>query len=233
MEAERLYTKQPSRTIQQKRGESGANKAIIQKRMESDANRMTWNPFGGIVNTALFNSLPEPHVLINKLTKTSKPVAFEEMKDTDISKLIKDPSRSYRQMLTKMHMIRGVFGGPGTLDNIRLGTAKSNNGGSGSHTYEVEYPIENFLKSGSTGIKRFVDYTVSINDGSIPQYLQNSMNNSNTAIRNKQRSFLDKWCPTSFLCEATFYEYSNTPTFIGHHYRVSNPQKETIRLDQI
>ncbi len=191
----------------------------IQCKMESDASKLTWTSSAAPTLNG-FTLNPEPQVTLANETATSKPDLIPDMLDPEITTTIQDPSVSRAQRLTKMHMIRGRFDGPGDPSNLRLGTAMSNNISGDSHYYKVEKPIGEYLKMGSPGDRAFY-YSVDVGDKSVPSYLTARLPGKSA----KTVSFVNSWCPSTFDCNATFFKKLSDGTW------EQSSQQETVRLD--
>lgn len=127
-------------------------------------------------------------------------LGMDEWKDAG---LLADPSKSNAQTLTRMHAVRGKFGGPTNANNMFLGTALSNNFNSDSHYKQVEQPIDAFL--GTTGALG-VDYTVRPNYDNLPQYIVDRANGLTDASQKKRfLAWANNGLPADFDCYATFY----------------------------
>jgi hypothetical protein len=198
---------------------------ISQFKMIANPDNLKWQKTG-VLKSEVFSTIPNPHVVMDQMSDTTLPGIIPGMNEAITSDVIKDPSRGNRQRLTKMHMVRGKFGGPGSVINLKLGTASSNNGGAGSHTREVEYPIQEYIQGSSGfGNKRGVSYNVSVGDGTVPKYLLDRAKGNVNVL-----GFLNNWCPSTFDCRATYFSYwpDNTNTW---QWWQSEEQKEDIRLD--
>jgi hypothetical protein len=119
-----------------------------------------------------------------------------------------DPSKMGKQSLTRMHAIRGRFGGPSAPNNMFLGTALSNNFHTNSHYKEVEKPLESYLTAGKSSEKRAFDYTVSPNFGVVPPYMVGRINDP-TQVKPIDKvslnTFAQQHIPNGFNCSAELY----------------------------
>ena len=149
---------------------------------------------GGVPTPQGFSSSPSPNITFDRTTNYTPPAYIPEMEK--YRNIIIDPSTKNGNMLTRMHMINGRFGGPGDIDNLRYGTHRSN----GEHRTQVEAPIENFLHYG-IGQNRRISYTVSVGNPSVPSYILGQLNAANM----QPDFFIQKICPSSFVCSAIFY----------------------------
>lgn len=158
------------------------------------------------------------NVILDLLTKTSKPEEIGDMGDSEIHKTILDPSRNNKQRLTKMHLIRGRFGAPGEVENLKLGTALSNNFDDASHYAQVEKPIADFLNEDKG--KRMVDYKVTPY-GDPPAYFDARLQQHPSA-----RDFVKQMCPQIFACAVQF---AGTEDNVNWYW--SKQQIEHVPLD--
>lgn len=157
-------------------------------------------------------------VLLEKIPGgRSNPDKIEDMDKDYIKNIIKDPSRNDRQNLTKMHMVRAIFGGINGVANLKLGTQASNNSHPNSHLHEVEEPISKYFTRDR--VPKRVDYRVNIKDASVPDYLQNKLNDQHYDEEKKRlaQSFLEVWCPSVIHCEADFYKQINGAWMVSEH----------------
>lgn len=115
-----------------------------------------------------------------------------------------DPSKTNNQSLTRMHAIRGKFGGPTAADNMFLGTAFSNNFNPASHFAQVESPLEQYVQ-GDPGRRAF-DYAVTPNFGVIPAYMQQRIASVPLGDRAALSTFAQQHIPDGFTCSAVLYE---------------------------
>ena len=147
----------------------------------------------------------------------SSPDTIPDMNEDYIACIITDPSMRNSQKLTRMHMVRAKFGGTNNTENLRFGTSASNNSNLNSHFHAVEVPISNYFV-GNKESKR-VDYRVNIKDASVPNYLQNRLNNQRYDEEKKRlaQSFLEAWCPSVIHCEADFYKQINGVWMVSEH----------------
>lgn len=129
----------------------------------------------GIVATALFS----------RMGSTSEPAFLNEPDNIKrpFFNSVKDPSISRKQNLTRLHMIRGRFGGPSKSENMVLGTSKSNNFHDESHYALTESKIEaalewaNKTKKSQKDIKEYeVRYKVAAKYGNLPAHVDKSLN---------------------------------------------------------
>jgi hypothetical protein len=157
-------------------------------------------------------------VTLDILTKTSKPEEVEEMSDPEIHKTIMDPSRQNRQRLTKMHLIRGRFGAPGYWENLKLGTALSNNFDDKSHYTQVEKPIADFLNQDKG--RRMVEYKV-MPYGMPPAYFQQRL-----VMHPSASGFVKEACPSIFVCGVQFFKTDD-----DINWQLSRQQVEHVLLD--
>lgn len=191
---------------------------IIQCKIISDENSLIWSNTSE-PDLSSFTINPDSMVTIANETATTKPEFIPTMDDPEISNTIKDPSRNNKQRLTKMHMIRGRFGGPGDISNLRLGTASSNNHHCDSHFFKVEKPIGDYLKLKK--MNRATNYIVALGDTSVPRYLTARLVGANPLTQ----SFVKNMCPSTFDCRATFYRENEG------QWQSTAEQQETVRLD--
>lgn len=144
-------------------------------------------------------------ITVQAMQGTSAPADPQGMV-ASIRPYLKDPSKSNVQTLTRMHAIRGRFGGPSSSNNMFLGTALSNNFSSNSHYHQVEKPLEDFIRGKPKGQRAF-DYRVYPNVGVIPGYMGARIDGiQDGAIQNKLEVFARRHVPDGFHCEATLYD---------------------------
>ena len=141
-----------------------------------------------------------------KMQSTTSPADPPGMSKWKDKGYLADPSKITRkQALTRMHAVRGQFGGPSAAKNMFLGTALSNNFNSLSHFSQVEQPLENYLKGGPNTEKRAFSYTVTTNPG-YPAYMAERINS--TVDKNDKSDFTNfaiDHIPNGFTCHATLY----------------------------
>lgn len=173
--------------------------------------------------TGTFSSAPEPtvkdhfdasekpttkaveraNIYVTQVGDTTDPADLDGM--SGWLNYLKDPSKGDKQTLTRMHAIRGKFGGPSEPKNMFLGTAFSNNFNSGSHYSQVEKPIQDFLtkEPGRLG----VDYTVIPDYSTQPSYITKRY--ATIADRTERANF-QAWAqnalPARFSCYANFHK---------------------------
>ncbi len=152
-------------------------------------------------------------MIFDSLTGTTDPANLKWTHlDMQNKNILKDPSVSRDQNLTRLHQIRGKFNGPSEAANMFLGTAKSNNFHSESHFSKVESPIEKFLVAQKSKEKR-VEYQVTPNFGTLPQFIENRKPSL------QDRSKLLAMIPNSFHCDAKFYLKKNWKIFGGQTWK--------------
>lgn len=198
-----------------------SSKTTIQNKMESDSTKLIMTPTAAPAISGFTTAL-DVSACFDSLTKTSSPDSIPEMNDTEVKQVISDPSKGDKQNLTKMHLIRGKFGGPGSVDNLKLGTAYSNLHSAQSHYNQVERPITEFINGAPK--TRAVDYHVSVGNPANPAYIAGRLANAKKPTTD---AFAKKMCPSTFLCEATFYQTD------GVSWKRAPLQQEIIPLDLI
>lgn len=204
----------------------------IQKRINANAKCMYYcfvpqlhqfqnqgnNHWSIIFNKLLFDS-NSPKDILSSYNKTDAE---------NIQKIIKEPQKD--KTLTRMHMVRGRFGGPGTPNNLRFGTSYSNLYSINGHYKAVEEPITEFIRHNinpkSDNIA--IDYQINISDPSVPSYLteRNDEINKDPQIHNKVKKFLELWCPSEISCNVTFYRRYNEDG-----WKQSNTQNQRVKMD--
>jgi len=155
-----------------------------------------------------FSPLPSASKTVSTVGNTTKPADPVGMDTWRQKGYLGDPTKNNNQCLTRMHAIRGKFGGPTQSDNMFLGTAYSNNFNANSHFSLVEKPLEDYLKGGSPQQPRAFDYTVAPYFGSVPGYIANRIKSplvQNSGDAGAFTNFAIQSIPASFVCSATLY----------------------------
>lgn len=155
-----------------------------------------------------FSPLPVASKTVSAVGNTTKPADPVGMDTWRQKGYLGDPTKNNNQCLTRMHAIRGKFGGPTQSDNMFLGTAYSNNFNANSHFSLVEKPLEDYLKGASFQQPRAFDYTVAPNFGSVPGYIANRIKSplvQNSGDASAFTNFASQSIPSSFVCRATLY----------------------------
>jgi hypothetical protein len=155
----------------------------------------------------LLSPLPQAHAIVDHVRPdTTEPADPAGMGDWRATGLIDDPSRTKKQVLTRMHAIRGKFGGPGRADNMFLGTALSNNFSSASHFKLVEQPLEKYLTGRPRGETRAFEYWVEPRYGQVPRYISGRIDHiRDGGERGRFQTFAAGAIPDGFQCYARFY----------------------------
>lgn len=158
------------------------------------------NGFGGLPPTA--------SKTVDAISATTAPADPEGMGTWRPKGYLRDPAKSNGQALTRMHAVRGRFGGPSSSDNMFLGTAPSNNFNGASHYYEVELPLENYLNDEGQDESRAFDYRVTPNFDDIPQYMQDRIDDPDWVDpddKDEFTTFANDHIPNGFRCDADLY----------------------------
>lgn len=158
------------------------------------------NGFGGLPPTA--------SKTVNAISATTAPADPEGMGTWRAKGYLRDPAKSNGQALTRMHAVRGRFGGPSSSDNMFLGTAPSNNFNNASHYTQVEKPLEDYLNDEGQDESRAFDYRVTPNFDDIPQYMQNRIDDEDWVDpddKDEFTTFANDHIPNGFRCDADLY----------------------------
>jgi len=179
---------------------------VLQREIDTSIGGMT--PAGPIPANG-FTGLPVANKTVNRIQATTSPADPPGMSVWKNRGYLRDPSKpNTNQSLTRMHAIRGKFGGPSAANNMFLGTALSNNFHGQSHYREVEQPLERYLKGGTAGERRAFDYTVAPNFGLLPPYMVariHDPNQVNPAEQAAFNGFANQHIPNGFTCTAVLY----------------------------
>ena len=163
----------------------------------SEADDLPSNGFAGLPGTA--------SKAVLQVGATSAPADVAGMARWREAGYLKDPARGGNQTLTRMHAIRGRFGGPSAANNMFLGTAPSNNFNDNSHYRLVERPLEQYL-NGEGDETRAFSYAVTPHTNNIPAYIQNRIEDDVDGDHEAEfTAFANSHLPNGFLCEATLY----------------------------
>jgi hypothetical protein len=160
---------------------------------------------GGMPATHGFTPLPNANIAFSRVVATTSPADPLGMAHWKALGFLDDPSRARKQALTRMHAIRGRFGGPSAPDNMFLGTAQSNNQNSQSHYSLVEKPLEDYVRGAKLNDRRLVNYTVTPITGNVPGYMQHRINAAPLAQQAGIRAFANAHIPNGFDCTADLY----------------------------
>jgi len=158
------------------------------------------NGFGGLPPTA--------SKTVDAISATTAPADPEGMGTWRAKGYLRDPAKSNGQALTRMHAVRGRFGGPSSSDNMFLGTAPSNNFNNASHYTQVEKPLEDYLNDEGQDETRAFDYRVTPNFDDIPQYMQNRIDDEDWVDpddKDEFTTFANDHIPNGFRCDADLY----------------------------
>ncbi len=158
------------------------------------------NGFGGLPPTA--------SKTVDAISATTAPADPEGMGTWKDKGYLRDPAKSNGQALTRMHAVRGRFGGPSSSDNMFLGTAPSNNFNNASHYTQVEKPLEDYLNDEGQDESRAFDYRVTPNFDDIPQYMQNRIDDEDWVDpddKDEFTTFANDHIPNGFRCDADLY----------------------------
>jgi len=158
------------------------------------------NAFGGLPPTA--------SKTVDAISATTAPADPEGMGTWRAKGYLRDPAKSNGQALTRMHAVRGRFGGPSSSDNMFLGTAPSNNFNNASHYTQVEKPLEDYLNDEGQDESRAFDYRVTPNFDNIPQYMQNRIDDEDWVDpddKDEFTTFANDHIPNGFRCDADLY----------------------------
>jgi hypothetical protein len=180
--------------------------SVVQKMIDTSTSGMTATT--GTMPNNPFMGLPNANKTVKKLQNTTAPADPPGMSTWKAKGYLGDPSKMCKQALTRMHAVRGRFGGPSAPNNMFLGTALSNNFHTNSHYKEVEKPLESYLEAGKALEKRAFDYTVSPNFNHPPPYMLARINNP-AEVKSTDKSNFNKFAqdhiPHGFNCSATLY----------------------------
>jgi hypothetical protein len=152
-----------------------------------------------------FTAYPNASRMVTAMTATTPaadPPGAQAIRDLDDGYL-RNPATGHN--LTRMHAIRGRFGGPGEADNMFLGTALSNNFSDQSHYRLVESPLQNFLQNPDAGETRGFRYSVTGVQNAPPAYMANRIGNAPQAHQAALNAFANVYMPAQFQCSALLY----------------------------
>ena len=141
-------------------------------------------------------------VTFSKMTATSDPADLLNWPIDDLS-VIKE--KNGNNTLTRMHQIRGRFGGQAHAPNMFLGTALSNNFHDQSHFARVESWIEQAMPLATNSV---INYVVEPQFGIVPTYITKRIDASPKGRAWKTK--MTNWCK-----QATPLEFKTT---ITHYY---------------
>lgn len=183
----------------------GFTQQPVQRIMNTQDNTLQLdNHLADIPPARAFTGGATKSVIFHEMTKTTSPYDPVGMDNWKKTNYIKDPSKNNRQNLTRMHAIRGRFGGPSAANNMFLGTALSNNFHADSHFKQVEQPLENFITRGPKG-SRAVRYQVQPLIGSVPPYISDRIGEANNAGQPGFNGFAHAAIPHQYECTADLY----------------------------
>ncbi len=151
---------------------------------------------------------PTASKTVDAISATTAPADPEGMGTWKAKGYLRDPAKSNGQALTRMHAVRGRFGGPSSSDNMFLGTAPSNNFNGASHYYQVEKPLEDYLNDEGQDETRAFDYRVTPNFDDIPQYMQDRIDDADWVDpddKDEFTTFANDHIPNGFRCDADLY----------------------------
>jgi hypothetical protein len=137
---------------------------------------------------ALTGAAGRSEITFSKMTDTSDPADLDNWPDTD-EKLNIIREKNDGNVLTRMHQIRGRFGGASAAENMFLGTALSNNFHENSHYAQVESWIEQAMPLAKTSV---INYIVEPQFGTIPTYISDRIANSGESDQWQQD--MTEWC---------------------------------------
>lgn len=177
---------------------------VMQRVIDATPGGMALAPGGPPAN--VFAGLPPAaNKTVTRVQATTAPANPPGMGFWKDRGYLADPSKGGRQALTRMHAIRGKFGGPSAANNMFLGTALSNNFHGQSHFRQVEQPLETYIKGAPRGDRVF-DYTVTPNFGVVPPYMAARIAvNVPLADRGPFQAFANAHIPDGFNCTADLY----------------------------
>lgn len=176
---------------------------VVQKVIDTSTDGMT--EIVGEPEVKGFAGLPVASKTVTAMQPTSDPADPPNMAFWKEKGYLKDPATSRNQALTRMHAIRGQFGGPSAANNMFLGTAKSNNFSDASHFRLVERPLQNFIEGAAKGQRGF-HYTVSPNFGAIPGYMSARIESVvESGDKASFGAFASAHIPNGFTCNASLY----------------------------
>lgn len=142
-------------------------------------------------------------VVFNKMTPTSEPANLNNWPKNEDLGIIRDKNNNHT--LTRMHQIRGRFGGESKPANMFLGTALSNNFHENSHFAKTESWIEQALPQAKTSV---ISYTVEPQFGTVPTYISNRIANAN-GRDDTWKQEMTAWCeqatPSQYITTFTHY----------------------------
>jgi hypothetical protein len=171
---------------------------------------------------ALTSSPKGANVVVKKSGATSSPADLNGMGTWRLKLLLQDPSKGNAQVLTRMHAIRGKFGGPSDAENMFLGTALSNNFNPNSHYSQVESPIQSFL---DTKNSIAVDYTVVPHYTGPPKYIQDRIHGiTDKTTKTAFANWANEALPPTFTCDVKMYRNNAGVTEMSH-------QSETLSAE--
>ncbi len=175
----------------------------VQRVIETDPNNLTWAKTGNWPSAG-FAGLPTASKAVTAMEKTTSPYDPTGMSTWKDKGYLSDPARGDRQTLTRMHAVRGQFGGPSAANNMFLGTAPSNNFNANSHFKQVEQPLQSYLTGGSKGSRAF-DYRVTPTINSIPDWMKTRISKVTATDQSGLTAFANASMPSTFKCEADLY----------------------------
>jgi hypothetical protein len=187
--------------------------APVQREIDTDTSDWgtNWEDLGedGEIPENDFAGIPLTASRTIEIGGTTAPHDVDGMDTWRNKGYLADPAKNNNQTLTRMHAIRGRFGGPSAANNMFLGTAPSNNFNDESHYKQVEKPLQDFLNDEQDDeYSRAVDYAVTPNTNSIPAYMQNRIDDDEWVDPDDVAgftSFANAHVPDGFDCEADLY----------------------------
>lgn len=209
-------------TMQLKQG------GVVQKVIDTSTDGMA--PMVGEPDVKGFAGLPVASKTVTAMQPTSDPADPPNMAFWKDKGYLKDPATKRNQALTRMHAVRGQFGGPSAANNMFLGTAKSNNFHDASHFRLVERPLQGFIEGAAKGQRGF-HYTVAPNYGVIPGYM-NARIESIVASEDKGpfTAFAKEQIPNGFTCYASLYANNSGKWYTKN---VSEPVATDVAAEDI
>ncbi|MBI3712165.1 MAG: DUF4157 domain-containing protein [Burkholderiales bacterium] len=188
-----------------------------------------WAQVAAMPAAGNLTAYPNASRMVTAMTATTAaadPPGAQAIRDLG-DNYLRNPATGHN--LTRMHAIRGRFGGPGQANNMFLGTALSNNFNDQSHFRLVESPLQNFLQNPGAGETRGFHYSVTGIQNAPPAYMTNRIGQAPQAHRAALNAFANAYMPAQFQCSALLYI---TRTEGGEQVtRVSGQRQQMVTTD--
>lgn len=188
-----------------------------------------WAQVAAMPAAGNLTAYPNASRMVTAMTATTAaadPPGAQAIRDLG-DNYLRNPATGHN--LTRMHAIRGRFGGPGQANNMFLGTALSNNFNDQSHFSLVESPLQNFLQNPGAGETRGFHYSVTGIQNAPPAYMTNRIGQAPQAHRAALNAFANAYMPAQFQCSALLYI---TRTEGGEQVtRVSGQRQQMVTTD--